>query len=93
MDEQNCIGRLAYATAGRDEDRYFIVVGIINEEYVYISDGRLRSIEKPKKKKVKHLKLTDLEAEDIKEMILTGKQVSNSEIRKYLQSMNFDKEV
>ncbi|MBU3128552.1 RNA-binding protein [Clostridium tagluense] len=71
----------------------FIVVGILNSEYVYISDGDLRKIEKPKKKKVKHLNFTDTVAEEIKDSILSKKEVTNSKIKIFLQSADIRKEV
>ncbi len=46
--------------AGRDKGRIFIVAEVIDNEYVTISDGMLRSIEKPKKKKRKHVKRIDI---------------------------------
>jgi ribosomal protein L14E/L6E/L27E len=61
---------------------------IINEEYVNISDGDLRKVEKPKRKKLKHLIITDVVFDDI----LSKKIVSNSEIRKFLQSLGSSKE-
>jgi ribosomal protein L14E/L6E/L27E len=87
------IGKLVFSKSGRDEGRYFIIVGIINDNYVYISDGDLRPSEKPKKKKLKHITITDIVAENIKNLLLTGDMVSNSAIRKYIQSMNSNEEV
>ena len=54
------IGQLVIATAGRDANKKFIVICIINDQYVYISDGDTRKLENPKKKKLKHLKLTSI---------------------------------
>ena len=50
-------GSIAVSLAGRDKDRVFIIVGVLDEKYVLVSDGRLRKVEKPKKKKLKHLRL------------------------------------
>ena len=33
------IGQVVYSIAGRDEGRVFIVLGIIDDNHVYISDG------------------------------------------------------
>ncbi len=48
---------VATSLAGRDKGRTFVIVGVLDEEHVYIADGRMRKIEKPKKKKLKHLKV------------------------------------
>ena len=51
------IGDIVLALAGRDEDRLFAVVGIIDKDYVLISNGRSRRVDFPKKKKIRHIKL------------------------------------
>lgn len=87
------LGTVAYSKAGRDIDRKFIIMDIIDKEYVYICDGDLRKIEKPKKKKIRHLMFTEIVAEDIKECLMSGIEVSNSKIRRFLQSLCTNKEV
>ena len=93
MEQNSLLGKVVNSKAGRDMHRSFIVVGILNSEYVYISDGKLRKIEKPKKKKVKHLNFTDTVAEEIRDVILSEKQVTNSKIKIFLQSADIGKEV
>lgn len=87
------IGKVAYSTSGRDKDRLFIIIGIINDEYVYISDGDLRVVEKPKKKKIKHLKITSTSADEIKNSLQNNERVSNNMVKKIIQSMNPNEEV
>jgi ribosomal protein L14E/L6E/L27E len=50
------VGYLAYSLAGHDKGELFL---IINEDtdYVYVADGRLRLIDKPKKKNKKHIQV------------------------------------
>jgi ribosomal protein L14E/L6E/L27E len=93
LDYNAEIGRVVYSKAGRDAEKYFIITSVLNEEYVYICDGDLRKIENPKKKKIKHLEFTDIIAEDIRNSILLGIKVSNSQVRKFLQCEDFNKEV
>lgn len=93
MDEHSLLGKVVHSKSGRDKGKYFIIIGIIDAEYVYISDGDLRKIEKPKKKKVKHLGFTNLVAEDIREAILSDGRISNSKIRKFLQVEDIIEEV
>ena len=87
------IGRVVCSKSGRDEGRSFIIVGIINNDYVYISDGDLRRVEKPKKKKIRHLDITNISAEEIKNLIQIGERVENGMVRKFLQSINSNEEV
>ena len=93
MEQNTLLGKVVNSKAGRDMHRSFIVVGIINNEYVYISDGELRKVAKPKKKKVKHLNFTDTVAEEIRDAILSEKEVTNSKIKIFLQSADIGKEV
>ncbi|AFK86050.1 KOW domain-containing RNA-binding protein [Thermoanaerobacterium saccharolyticum] len=79
MDDTS-IGRIVKSKAGRDKDRVFIIVGVADEKHVLISDGELRKIEKPKKKKLIHLQKYNEVDEKIKEKILSGKTVTNAEI-------------
>ena len=56
MDIQ--IGTAVCSKAGRDKGRFFAVMSCAGE-YVMIADGDLRKLEKPKKKKLKHLSVTN----------------------------------
>ena len=68
---------------GRDESKRFLVVGI-EEGYSFLADGKGRRIEKPKRKKNKHLKLEDKAGGPIAEKIIGGEKVTNNEIRRML---------
>jgi len=93
LDENTLLGKVVNSKAGRDMHRNFIVVSILNSEYVYISDGDLRKIEKPKKKKVKHLDFTGIVAQEVRDLILSKKEVTNSKIKIFLQLADIRKEV
>ena len=49
-------GRVVLSTQGRDEGRYFVVLEVIDENFVLMADGLTRKVDHPKKKKVKHLR-------------------------------------
>ncbi len=84
------IGRIVKATAGRDRDKLFMIVGIIDENYVWIVNGSNRTLTKPKKKKIKHLKAMEELNWQIREKILDGDQVFDSEIRKILEALGYN---
>jgi len=81
------LGQVVYSRAGRDSGRMFLVSALVDESYVLIVDGDLRRIEKPKKKKIKHLKSTGYILEPLKEKFESGLKVNNSEIRKALEDV------
>lgn len=93
MNENNYLGRVVFSKTGRDMGRKFIIVDIIDENYVLITDGDLRKVEKPKKKKIKHLSISNKVIDSLKELILAGEKVSNSVIKEFLQSVDIYKEV
>lgn len=51
-------GSLVYSKAGRDKTDLLLVLAV-DGEYAYVADGKLRTVEKPKKKKFKHLQKTN----------------------------------
>lgn len=78
------LGQVVISRAGRDTGKKFVVVGIIDDLFVEISDGDLRRVEKPKKKKIKHLKATDDRVQSVEEKLKSGIRVTNAEMRKAL---------
>ncbi|HZK42953.1 MAG TPA: KOW domain-containing RNA-binding protein [Syntrophomonadaceae bacterium] len=85
MDER--IGMVAYSKAGRDKGRLFVVVKIIDEKSLMLADGDLRRIEKPKVKNIKHVKITNIVAENIKPILIAGEMPDNHLIRKNLKEL------
>lgn len=78
------VGQIVISRAGRDAGRKFVVVRVIDDLYVEICDGDLRKVEKPKKKKIKHLNITDDMAEGLAEKLKSGDRITNAEIRNAL---------
>ncbi|MFI3167243.1 MAG: hypothetical protein R3Y32_03900 [Bacillota bacterium] len=84
------IGRVCKAISGRDEGRNFIIYAIIDEEYVLIVDGKTRLLAKPKKKKIKHLKLRGEVMDKIAEKIIAEKLLHDPEIKSALRAFNIE---
>jgi len=82
------IGDIVIANAGRDAERLFVIVGIIDENYVYIANGRSRRADAPKKKKIKHIGLVK-KAEDgfIDSLNLKNGNFTNSVLRKIINNI------
>ena len=75
-------GDIVLATAGRDEKRFFVVISVPDELYVYIADGKSRRVDNPKKKKIKHIKLIRKADKEFIESILKNGKYTNSALRK-----------
>ncbi|SFA93339.1 hypothetical protein SAMN05216249_10556 [Acetitomaculum ruminis DSM 5522] len=50
------IGMLAVSKAGHDKDKVYMITKIDND-YLYLCDGYTRNLERPKKKKYKHVQI------------------------------------
>ena len=81
-------GLVVCSKAGRDSGRYFIVLEILSPEYVLIADGQKHRLAHPKKKTVKHLKLTEDVLESIGRKLTEKRQVFDSEVRSALRTYN-----
>lgn len=82
------LGQIVVSRAGRDAGKRFVVVKVIDDSFVEIADGDLRKIEKPKRKKIKHLKSTDEKAEILAEKLRNSSRITNAEIRKLLAGLD-----
>ncbi len=80
-------GLVVRAKAGRDRGRLFLVVGPAEDNYVWIADGTTRRMDKPKKKKTKHLEPTQEYISNLAEKLNTGVRVFDSELRKSLNAI------
>ena len=60
-------GNLAKSIAGHDKEQIFVIVEE-KGEYVYVADGRLRTIEKPKRKNKKHIQPIHYSNEQVPEI-------------------------
>jgi len=86
------IGTVVLSRQGRDKGNYFVCVKVLSESEILIADGELHKLKKPKKKNVKHVKLNGVTLESVKEKLLAGKKVFDSEIRKGLRPFNEETE-
>ena len=77
------LGGIVRSRAGRDRGRAFVILQLLDGDYVLLVDGRLRTLERPKKKKRRHL----LKASEAR-MELTG-HLLDADFRKFLKAQGF----
>ena len=74
-------GRLARSKAGRDKGRLCVVVQVVDENFVLTCDGRLRTFDRPKKKRKKHLQpLIPVQGE-----IAAGRTIEDHKLRAWIR--------
>lgn len=75
-------GDVVRSAAGHDAGGLFVVLDASDDTFVWIADGKTRTVEKPKKKKRKHLKAVSAAPMQL----LSEARPINAEVRKYLKA-------
>ncbi len=74
---------LVLSVAGRDKGMLFFVLDT-DGVYVSLADGKGRKVEKPKRKKLKHIRKVPRPDSTLTGRISAGEQILNSELRREL---------
>ncbi|WP_226660057.1 MULTISPECIES: KOW domain-containing RNA-binding protein [Guptibacillus] len=88
------IGQIARNKRGRDADQYSVIVGIVDERYVFLADGDKRKFDRPKRKNLAHLELVEYISPEVKRSLEETGRVTNGKLRfaisKYLNEHVID---
>lgn len=75
------VGMFAVSLAGHDKGQMYVILKE-DGEYVYLSDGKLRPVDKPKKKKRKHIQpIKSGLNEELINKLINAKPIYNEEIK------------
>ena len=74
-------GQIVKSLSGRDKDRYFVLLAV-QEEFVWLADGKMRKLEHPKCKKTKHIQIT-------KTVVPIDPNPTDKQLRKLLHDYNY----
>lgn len=78
-------GCVVKSLAGRDAGRMFVVIREIDADFVLISDGDTRPLDRPKKKRRKHLKATGASFPEVAAAASGGQELTDAQVRKLLK--------
>lgn len=78
------VGKFATAKAGHDKRNLYVIVAE-DEKSVYLSDGRLKPVEHPKKKNKKHIQIINARITDMKELQNAELPYKNEEIKRAIR--------
>ncbi|MBR2823916.1 MAG: KOW domain-containing RNA-binding protein [Clostridia bacterium] len=81
-------GRIVISTQGRDKGRAFLILDRIGEDTVTVADGLVHRLERPKKKKTKHLHVKPIMV-NWDEIRPEGGLVQDSDLRRALEANGF----
>ncbi len=83
-------GQLVVSTAGRDKGNYYIILRRIDHRQVFVVDGRMRKVAKPKCKNCKHLKAFPEKSLTIHEKITNGIKITDLDVQRAIQELVVD---
>lgn len=92
LQKTHLIGKLVTSIAGRDAGKSYIVVGMV-DDYLLVVNGATKTIEMPKKKKIKHVVLTEIFDDELKSCIISKDKNINLKIKRFLKLNRTNKEV
>ena len=78
------IGEIVISICGHDMGEWYIVKEI-SGNFVYLIDGKLKTLLKPKKKKIKHVIKTNQIASEIAQKLTSRQTVQDAKVRKTLK--------
>ena len=81
------ISDVVISTAGRDQGQLFYVIGV-DGTFVTLANGKNRTLEKPKRKKCKHVEKVLRSETRVAGKLLSGDKVLNGELRRDLASLS-----
>ena len=77
------ISDVVISTAGHDQGELFYVIDT-DEQFLYLANGKDRSLDKPKRKKRRHVQKVLRSETRVAVKLLSGDKVLNSELRRDL---------
>ena len=85
------VGQVVYSKSGHDKGGAFIVTEI-EGDYLYLTDGKCRKMDKPKKKKIKHVQVTNYCDAELKAKIENGEYLLDADFAKALKRYSSQKQ-
>ena len=77
------VSDVVVSRAGRDQGEWFYVIGR-EECFLLLANGRNRTLEKPKRKRLRHVRKVLRSETRVAEKLISGDKLLNSELRRDL---------
>ncbi|WP_252232518.1 hypothetical protein [Clostridium sp. ZBS15] len=92
MQSNDLIGKIVLSKAGRDIEHLYVIVRQLDDKYVLLSNGNTKTVNKPKKKKLKHLNILEKVDEELKSSIQVCDKSTDLKIKRFLKLRSIVKE-
>lgn len=77
-------GKLAISKSGHDKDSIYVIIKE-DADKVLLADGRLKTVEKPKRKNKKHIQIIKKLPKEITEMLPQDREFRNEEVKRAIK--------
>lgn len=77
------VGSLVISKSGHDKNHVYVVMEV-ESGFVYLVDGRIKTIDKPKKKNIKHIQMINYKSDVIIEKI-DNKELRNEDVKRCIK--------
>ena len=84
--ETYSMGMTAVSLAGHDKGKTYVILSV-DKNYVYLVDGSIRTLQNPKKKKLKHVQVNYTVVSWIQNILNADKKVYDSDIIRALREI------
>ncbi|MBA4495911.1 RNA-binding protein [Paenactinomyces guangxiensis] len=81
VDSRPRLGQIVRVLRGREAGTYAIVIGLEAPHFVWLADGNQRKFDRPKKKNVKHIQVTNVVAGEVADVLEEFGRVNNAKLR------------
>lgn len=82
------VGLLVTSIAGRDRAKSYVIVGPAGPGFVHVVDGRVRKMDRPKRKNLKHLVVHHVADPDLLAKLAGGEPVTDELVRRALKRLD-----
>lgn len=82
------VGQIVVSRKGHDIDRAYLIVAIVAADFVLCVNGKHRTVDKPKCKRVKHLSYVAFN-DEAAQAVLSG-NLTDAAVRKILQNAKWE---
>lgn len=91
--EDSLIGRFAISKAGHDKSQIYVIIGE-DAEFVTLCDGRLKTVDKPKRKRKKHVQMMKYTVDaSLLQRLFAKDKVLDEEIKYEIKHYNNQKQI
>lgn len=84
-------GKFAYSKAGHDKGKLYVIISC-EDKYVYLADGRYKTMAAPKKKSVKHIQIINQTVNEVLSEGIYQKEPHSDDAIKYAIKLKLNSE-